>query len=147
MIGVVGGEPVVDLPGGACQPAAVHRPDGDAVLERAEHDEVLHDVRARQHAVDPGMLQGDEEPLEHDPPVGHRQRVAAHPDHSSGGVVGSDDEQHPVPGQRVSSDPGGHGLPDPLGLGGSESNEVTKRRVREFHCAPPATDSDDSWLR
>ncbi len=67
MLGVVGSEPVVELPRRTGEPAAVHRADGDAVVQRAEQDEVLHDVRTRQHAVDPRVVQRGEQPVEHRP--------------------------------------------------------------------------------
>ena len=51
---VVTGHPVVHFEHGTGQPAAVHRGEHDLVLERAEHQEVLDDVRGGQQPVDAG---------------------------------------------------------------------------------------------
>ena len=115
MVGVVGGEAVVDLPASPGEPAAVHRADGDLAVEGAEADEVLEDVGARQHAVDPRVVEGDEQPLEHRPAVDHRPRLAGHADHPPRRVVGGDDEQRPVGGQLLAPRAVGERLGDALG--------------------------------
>ena len=52
VVGAVGREPVVELEGRALQAAAVHRPDDDLALERAEQQQVLEDVGGAEHTVD-----------------------------------------------------------------------------------------------
>ena len=73
-VGVVAGEAVVDLEGCAGQAAAVHRADHDLVLEGAEQQQVLEDVGGAEHAVDAWPLEGDAQPAQQLPPVGHRHR-------------------------------------------------------------------------
>ena len=97
------------------QPAPVHRADGDLAVEGAEADEVLEDVGAGQHAVDPRVVEGDEQPFEHRPPVDHRPRLAGHADHPPRRVVGGDDEQRPVGGQPLAARAVGERLGDPFG--------------------------------
>ena len=54
VLDVVGGHPVVELPLGSGDAAAVHRADGEPAVERAEQGELLEDVGTAEHAVDAG---------------------------------------------------------------------------------------------
>ncbi len=136
MIGVVGSEPVIELPPGARQPAPVHRADGDAVLEGAEPHEILEDVGAAEHAVDPGVLQRRQQPVEHRAAIGHRQRVVAHADHAASGVVGGDDEQHAVARQPVATATARRQcLADVPGIGDAHLQQLAEPLVGEPHCA------------
>ena len=54
----VGGEAVVELEAGALEATAVHRADGDLVVEGAEQQQVVEDVGRAEHAVDAGPLAG-----------------------------------------------------------------------------------------
>jgi hypothetical protein len=76
--GVVAGEPVVDLESRAGETTAVHRPDDDLVVERAEQEQVLEDVGGAEDAVDAGTRESEAEPVEQLDPVGHGERVVAY---------------------------------------------------------------------
>ena len=90
-VGVVGGEPVVELEGGALQATTVHRADDDLVVEQAGEQEVLEDVGGAEHPVDPGALQGRREPLEQVRARGHGAGVVADGERPAGRVVGGDE--------------------------------------------------------
>ena len=97
---VVGGHPVVQLPARALQPAAVHRAEGELAVERAEERQLLQHVGAAEHAVDAGVGEGHEQPVEQAAAIGHRERVVTDAEHPPCGVVGGDDEQPAVGQQR-----------------------------------------------
>ncbi len=112
VVGVVGGEAVVELPARPGEPAAIHRADRHAIVERAEQHEVLEDVGAGEHAVDTRVGERDEQPVEHHPPVDHRSRLAAHADHRPRRVVGGDDEQVAIGRHAVAARPPGQRIGD-----------------------------------
>ena len=74
---VVAGEPVVELEHRAGQTAAVHRADDDLVVQRAEQQQVLEDVRGAEHAVHAGPRQRQHQPVEQVDAVAHGERAAA----------------------------------------------------------------------
>ena len=113
-VGVVGGEPVVELEDGALQAAAVHRPDDDLVVEEAGEQQVLEHVGGAEHAVDTGPLERRGEPVEQRRPGGHGAGVVPHGERTAGRVVGGDEQQTAVVARCLTVSArrpgGGHGI-------------------------------------
>lgn len=100
VLSVVRGEPVVEFPGCAGQTATVHRADGDLVIEQAEERQLFEHVRRSEHAVDPRVGEHTPQAPEQFGAVRHRERVAADTERAACRMVGGDDQQAPVVGQR-----------------------------------------------
>ena len=93
LVRVVGGEPVVHLERCPGQAAPVHRTDDHFLIEGAEQEQVLEDVRSAEHAVDARSRQCEAEPVEQLGPVGHRQRIRPGPQRAAGWMIGRDHHQ------------------------------------------------------
>ena len=96
VLGVVGGEAVVELPLGADDAAAVHRADCQPALEHTEVGELLENVGARHDPIDTIDGQATHEPVEEREPVGDRERIGAHAEHSARGVIGCKEHEPTV---------------------------------------------------
>ena len=88
----VAGEAVIEFVDQAGEAAAVHRAEEQLAFERAQQEQVVHDVRGGQDAVHVRVGQGDLQPVQELPAVGHRHGVAADGQGAAGRVVGGDDE-------------------------------------------------------
>ena len=94
--GGVAGEAVIEFVHQAGEPAAVHRTEDQLALERAEQQQVVHDVRRGQNTVHVGVGQCDLQPVQELAAVRHGHRIIAHGEGAAGRVVGGDDEVLPA---------------------------------------------------
>ena len=91
--GVVAREPVVDLEDRACESTPIHRPDHDALLERAEQQKVFDHVGGAEHAIDSGTIQGGHHAIQQISTVAHRKRFFSGSQSTAGRMVGGDEQQ------------------------------------------------------
>jgi len=125
---VVGGEPVVDLPRGARQAAAVHRPEDGLVVQRAEQQQVLDHVGRAEEAPDARPRQGEADAVEEVAAVRHGRRAPAGAEDAARRVVGRDDQRRARRVQRRGRPPPGGGrLGDRLGPPGPRPDDALQR--------------------
>src|SRR5690606_28425676 len=86
-VGVVGGEPVVEFPRRAGEPAPVHRAEEDLSLQFTEEQQVLEDVGGGQQPVDTGSTQRPDRVLEDYASIGHGPRIVTDTEDASGRMV------------------------------------------------------------
>ena len=110
VLGVVGGQPVVELPPGTRDATPVHRADGEAAVQHPEEREFLEDVGAAQHTVHPRVGEGGDQPVQQGEAVRGGHRVRADRELAAGRVVGGDEEHAPVVPHERPTPPAGEGL-------------------------------------
>lgn len=139
--GAVAGEAVVELEGGSREPAAVHRTEDDLVLQRAEEQQVLQDVGAREHPVDAGAGEGEAEAFQQVEAVGHGEVVVADGEGAAGRMVRGDDHQASRGSHERASAAGRGGFGDGFGVTGAEPDEIgdAGRGGRGHGVAPAAS--------
>ena len=138
VLGVVGGEAVVELPLGADDAAAVHRANRQPALEYAEERELLENVGARHDPVDTIDSQPAHEPVEEREPVGDSKWIGAHPEHSARGVVSGEEHEPAIDTRDASSGATGEGALECLRLANPGLHKLGVRgRLELHHAADP----------
>ena len=86
------GEAVIELVDQAGQATAVHGTEDELAFQGTQEQEVVHDVRRGQDAIDGGVRQGNLQTVQEVPAISHGHRLRTNGEGAAGRMVRCDDE-------------------------------------------------------